>query len=741
MQFGKIIKIFKKGSKVAAKQKGKKGPAPGKSWPSGIRIGVFGHANSGKTIYFTVLNEECKISKNLQLSINDNATAGVFLNNYRSIWGLGSSSDAGTVVDLRGEKKFPDPTQGDKFLLFKAILDMKKSVSVVAYDYDGKAVSISESGELPERVADFMAASHGILFFYDPKLMKAELESQAHVASFVNTLESLSSLQSRLPIPVALVITKSDILPGFSGDQQVRLINPEDEYLVSENFEMFLEKILSHNKIASNSAWAGSVRNILVRLKDFLRVVLTRTLDFQVFFISATGQTPEKIGTEVGRSVYAPPAKMQPVGVREPFYWLLNSILRNRRISKLRTLAKYVTILSIIWMVMYSLPFIYHFSFLYDKPARIESEILEPYEGKIFNTTDPERNRIINAYDNYSRSKLVKWIFTDFQTPAQRIAEGYQRYNQQEAVKQLNGYITEFTLLVKNKNDWPKLDPVDSVAILEKKHEELRDAIKSFHTGNEQSVLYTRSERVLGYWDLFIRVIEKPNDTAVWQTVGEKLTLDRERFGNDFNSNEQKLAEALLAQKVEEVRQVVSQRVAVDLGDKIEEVNGNPSPSYRLDKAVRELKDIRGNLDPKANKQDYQMVNNYITRAEKWNNKQTFKFKVESIPEEGHLHIEVTKTGAKPEWSDDLDKNPQIYAGYEYTLRWQVGDVIHIVFHKPHVNDQESWGVKADDRKTLDSKYSLFEMENGILFESLGKKAVVRFLPNNLQEQLPVLEK
>ncbi|MDD3731123.1 MAG: hypothetical protein PHU88_01970 [candidate division Zixibacteria bacterium] len=739
MQLSSILKIFKKGSKAAGKHKGKKGPAPGKSWPSGIRIGVFGHANSGKTIYFTVLNEECKISKNLQISVTDNATAGEFLNNYRSIWGLGTSSDAGTVVDLRGEKKFPDPTTRDRLLFFKAIIDLNKSVSVVTYDYEGKAVSINETGELPERVLDFMAGCHGILFFYDPKLMKAELESQAHVASFVNMLESLSSLQSRLPIPVALVITKSDILPGFSGEQQVTLISPEDEYLVSENFELFLERVLSSGRIASNSAWAGSVRNVLVRLKDFLRVVLTRTLDFQVFFISATGETPEKIGSEVGRSVYAPPAKMKPIGVKEPFYWLLNSILRNRRISKFRTLAKYVTLLSIIWIVMYSLPFIYHFSFLYDRPVTTEKEILEPYNGRIFNTTDKERNRIIDSYNDYQRSKLVRWLFTDFRTPAQRIAEGYGRYNQQEAIKQLNSYISEFTLTVKNKNLWPKLNPVDSIAILTQKHEELRDAIKSFHTGNEQSILYTRSARVLESWDLFIKVIEKPNDTTLWQTIEDKLNLDRERFGNDFNSEEVKLAEALLDQKVKEVKQVVSKKVAVGLGDKIDEVNNNLSPAYRLDKAVKELQDIRMNLDPRENKQDYQMVSNYINVAEKWNNKRTFRYKVESVPDDGHMHIEVTARGAKPTWPEG---NDQIFPGSEYSLQWKVGDVIHIVFHKPHIGgNEESWGVRADDMKILDSKYSLFEMENGIMFESLGKKAVVKFLPGSLIEQLPKLEK
>ena len=279
MKFSKLFKIFKKGSKVAAGQKGKKSGRD-KGPRSGLHIGIYGHANTGKTVYFTVLNEECKISKRLQISVTDNATAGEFLSNYRSIWGLGTATDVGTVVDMRGEQKFPDPTTGEKELIFNAIIDQSKKVSVITKDYDGKAISISERGELPEAVSDFMSDCDGILFFYDPKIMGAELESQAHVASFVNMLERLSPLDSRLPIPIAVVINKADILPGFGGEEQVVLVSPEDEYLVSEDFELFLEKVLESNKISSNTAWAGTVRQVLVKLKDFLRVVLGRTLDF-----------------------------------------------------------------------------------------------------------------------------------------------------------------------------------------------------------------------------------------------------------------------------------------------------------------------------------------------------------------------------------------------------------------------------------------------------------------------------
>jgi hypothetical protein len=305
---------------------------------------------------------------------------------------LGTAAEAGTVVDFQGEKKFPDPTHGDKVLIFNAIVDRKKKMSIVAYDYDGKTVALApDDAELADKVSDFLEGCDGILFFYDPKILGAELESQARVASFVNMLEKLAPLRSRLPIPMAVVVTKSDILPGFAADEQVSLIGPEEEYLTSEDFESFLEKVLAGPRVASNPNWSGSVRNVLVKLKDFLRVVLRRTLDFQVFFISGTGQEPEKVGSEVGRSIYIPPSRMQPIGVKEPFYWLLNSIIRNKRISRIRALAKYVAIASIIWMILISIPYLLHFKYLYPKPAKVEQRISEAHGGTLITATKEER--------------------------------------------------------------------------------------------------------------------------------------------------------------------------------------------------------------------------------------------------------------------------------------------------------------------------------------------------------------
>lgn len=729
----KLLKIFKKGSKVAAKHKGKKGVKVS-AWPPGTKIGLYGHANSGKTIYFTVLNEECKISRNLQISVTDNATAGEFLSNYRSLWGLGTAADAGTVVDLRGEKKFPDPTQNDRILLFNAIIDRKKKFSIVGYDYPGKSISISEQSEQADKAINFMYECDGILFLYDPKVMGAELESQAHVASFVNMVEGLASQRGRIPIPVALVITKSDILPGFSGDKEVVLIRPEDEYLVSEDFEFFLEKVLESNRIASNTAWAGSVRNVLVKLKDFLRVVLGRTLDFQVFFISATGETPEKIGTDIGRSLYTPPKKMQPVGVKEPFYWLLNAISRNKKISIFRTIAKYAALICLIWIILFSIPNLWHFKLLHPKPQKIEKEVKEAYGGNMYSASEKERERIVKAYNRYEHSFMVKSFFSDFLGPSQRIREAYRHYNQREAIKNLNEYIARFAVIVKDTTLWPRLNPSDSTVILNEGHEKLLSTLQNYHKGDETSILFTRSGRSLAHWEMFITAITNPSDTTIWKTIQEQVQTDQSLYASELSAEERQLGDALSERKVSKVKKEVAKKAAVELDDIIEKINGNDSPAYRLGDAVSELRKIRSSLDPGVDAKSISIIDRYLSQADKWARKRTYNYKVETVPSDGHLHIEVTEKGKDPKWAEES----QILAGFEYKLQWKEGDVIHIAIDT--LMQAEMWGSASSDRTILRDKYSIFNMDGSITFDNIGKKVEIRFIPP-LIDQLPKLDK
>nr|MBN2276499.1 hypothetical protein [candidate division Zixibacteria bacterium] len=734
MKFSKIFGVFKKGAKAAGK-KGKKGEVARFGWPSGTRIGVFGHENSGKTVYFTVLNEDCKIAKNLQISVTDNATAGEFLSNFRNLWGLGTSDGTGTVVDSRGEKNFPDPTGSDKVLQFTAILDRGKKMAVVTYDYNGKAVSISGTNDLAEKVIDFMTGCAGLMFFFDPKILGSELQVQAHVASFVNMLERLAPLESRMPIPIALVINKADILPGFSGDDQVVLVNPEDEHFISDDFEIFLEKVLSSNKIAANSVWAGSVRNILVKLREFLRVVVGRTLDFQVFFVSNTGTSPEKVGADVGRSIYKPPAKINPIGVREPFYWLLHSVVRNKRIGLFKKVTRYVVTASIIWILFYSLPFIYHFSFLMSKPVEVENNILKQYGGNQLSTTDGDRMTIMREYDRYNNRWLVKKMFPDFQLPSKKIYETYKHFNIGAAVGRLDNLIGEFTRIVADSTAWPAFNPNTGELNLNDRHKALLAALDSLHTGEATSVLYVRAGRTKVAWELFAGFLSKRQDLEAARRIQDQVLFDKNN-AEDYGAEEERLGQALLnVAKVKEekvVRKADSEQALTQYNELKDRINNSNEPAFLFGKAVSDLKKILGKLgaDDIAEKQ---AIQKYLREIDKWNEPHSYTYKIVSIPDAGHVHVDVAANGQEPTWADST----QLFEGEELKIKWKIDEDIYIGYDTPGA--PEYWGRTTVGKVVLKGKYDLFAMDGSVEFKDIGKTVIFSFKPS-LQGMLPRLE-
>jgi hypothetical protein len=103
-----------------------------------------------------------------------------------------------------------------------------------------------------------------------------------------------------------------------------------------------------------------------------------------------------------------------------------------------------------------------------------------------------------------------------------------------------------------------------------------------------------------------------------------------------------------------------------------------------------------------------------------------------SIPEDGHLHIEVTEKGKDPTWTEFN----QIFPG-EFKFKWKIGDEIHIAFDLPQ-NDCK-WGKDASDYVVLSGDVSIFEMEGEIKFSNIDKTINIGFTPS-LKDRLPELE-
>ncbi|MFH1374515.1 MAG: GTPase domain-containing protein [bacterium] len=738
MKFGKIFKFFKKGAKAASKRQAKGAPAEGGfEWPAGVRIGVYGHANCGKTVYYTVLNEDSKISRDLQISVTDGATAGVLLANFRHIWGVGTASNEGTVVDLREDKKFPVPTKGERVLQFTAVVDRKKKIKVVAYDYDGKAVAISPKHDFSEKVTDFMSGCDGIVFFYDPKMLGSEEHTQAHVASFIDFVEQLAPLHRRLPIPLALVVTKADCLPGYSperSDKQTVLVTAEDEHFFAEDYEFFLERVLNSNRIASDSEWAASVRNVLIKLKEFLRVVVGRTLNFQIFFVSATGQEPEKIGTEVGRSLYKPPGKISPVGVRQPFYWMLKTITRNKRISILRKVAKYAAVLSLIWVAAYSLPNLYHFQYLLSTTERVEENILGAHKFMKDNLLGTERNRIKNTYDRYSRKWLVRSFYNQFHVSSNRIAELYKGLGTEAAGKRLNLVIADVRDIVGVKDSWPQRYPGGDSLVMDSAHLGIEDELAYFQKLDNTSPLYSRSGRVLIYWELFKQSILASTaavSDSLWGQILRQIEHDRGNYGQDLSPEEKQLLDALMAEGAtqeqvavkEETVQTASSDFAGALSGYEQKMD---DPKYLLVTLPTKLKKLRPNLEGGA----LDSANAYLSQVEYFKNSRAYTFKVVNCPPDHHIHVCVTRPGQEPDWPKAM-----YIAGREFRITWKNGDHILIALDKKHTDpSSETWGVSPMESEELKEPYSIFDLDATLKFNT-GEVTIS--CQESLEEKLP----
>ena len=732
MGAAKIFKLFRKGAKAASrKAKAGKGEAP--TWPPGVRVGIFGQANSGKTVYYTVLHEECKIGRDLQITVTDHATASTLLEHYRNIWGLSTAQGAGTVVDVRGEQKFPDPTEKEQVLIANAVLDGGAKMRLVMYEYNGKRVSLTESAEGRERVFDFMTGCDGILFFYDPKLLKAELQSQAFVASCIALLERLAPLNSSLPIPVGLVITKADLLPGFSGENQVVLIPPESEHWLAGDVDTLLESVLADERVAKNATWAGTVREVLVTLRELLKAVVGRTLDFQVFFVSATGQTPEKVGADVGRSIYVPPRKLTPVGIKTPLYWLLRAVRKNRRLTRFRKTARWVALLAAVWVIAFSLPYLYHLHFLLPRLNQVEQSILKIHEGDVFTLSSQERNAITSAYRRYESNKIVQWLYPSFVAPARTIRGVYTRFSEREALAQLDKAIARFAAVVADSTAWPHVKPGDSTLVLSDTHQNILQELQRFHRGDSTTTFFLRSGRALQYWELFTRAIAHRDDTTYWKVIKQQVQQDRNLYAKELSKAEQQLGDALLKVKLRSTRRVVAQQTAYEFDEQIiPEINDNPDPKFRLVDAVRRLRRIQAKLSP-SDRVHQRMIRDYLRDARRWSRTRTYEAKIIALPGQGHLHVEVTDPDSAPQWTE-LN---QIFEGDAVTLQWKSGQVIHLALDTLGHPCQR--GRDAADKVVLTGPYSIFEMDGDITFPNVKKTVTIQFVPP-LRERLPKLE-
>lgn len=406
----RILSFFKK-LRIKRKKK-EEGEKKGPPLPEGNKIAIFGHLNVGKTVYFVMLHEAAREDPYFRVDPKDDQTHSELLSNLRLLKGLEVSVVDGVRKEKNVERRFPPPTSETKFLNFVASLNQKKRFEFISLDYRGEIASIEEQPELKEDLIKFCLASDCILFFIEPQVIFSELYCRNQLASFKSMLELLVDQRKNLSIPVGLVVTKADLFDGFEGESQAVLINQPCEYAKSKRYTEFVQRLLDQSHIKRHERWKKDLRRVLGRLEDFFDTLSGLSLDFQVFFVSATGFRPPQKTDDKGETVFIPPRQLRPIGVKEPLKWAVSRALIQKRIRVFRTVTKWVFALALIWCLLFSIPNLLNVGFWYPDLAKVENDFKKSgYADEPSKLTEGEKEDFKKDYENYSDKLLVSSFF------------------------------------------------------------------------------------------------------------------------------------------------------------------------------------------------------------------------------------------------------------------------------------------------------------------------------------------
>jgi len=395
-----FLKYFKKATKLTgkAKQPGERGEPIDKSI---YRIGLFGHSDVGKTVFLTSVYAFSKDSPNLQLMAMGD-TQAYLEENFNLMQGKGSDQITRQKIDAR---KFPGATSTEKKLNFSAQIGKTVNVTLETIDYSGQNLYIDSASGIPPELLDFYQICDCILFLIEPDAINSEGELTRRVASFTQLIKQLAGPLKKLKIPIGLVITKADELPGFKSGLQSTLISGGFGYIKAQRFNDFLNGIVKQQYLVEYPEWKKTLRAVLGRFQSFFNPLIKSTLDYQVFFVSSTGNPPQVIGNEPGNLSKTPPADFRPLGVSQPLEWALKRIRACRRAVILNVIFKWFVFISLFLVMMTSLVNVYNIKkidSLVDSISNLRLDKLEAYSD------------LATAFNSYSNNFLIKLFFNDF---------------------------------------------------------------------------------------------------------------------------------------------------------------------------------------------------------------------------------------------------------------------------------------------------------------------------------------
>ena len=396
------------------------------------RIGIYGHKGVGKTVFFAITYAFSKNSPDLELMALGE-TQELLEEKFNLMRGKGMDLETGEKISAR---RFPPLSTGEQQLNFEARVGKSKIIPLNSIDYSGELIYIDNRGELKQSLIDYFKSCECILFFIDPESIKNEGERSNRIASFTDLIAQLSGPDKRLKVPVGLVVTKADEIPGFKSADQSTLIGRGSGYIRALNFAGFLRGVLKQRSVANRPDWKSETEATLNRLESLFKPLMNRSLDFQVFFISSTGNSPETITDDNNRTVKIPPEDLRPLGVSQPFKWAFSRIASYRRAAGYLATLKWAVLIIALAVDLVAFAHIYN-------QMKIRSLFWEI--GQVSGPPSTINRSIANKYQRYANNFIVRNFFGDYSRAA---LQQYNYFSTTSTVQQRSEQEVEFKNLM-----------------------------------------------------------------------------------------------------------------------------------------------------------------------------------------------------------------------------------------------------------------------------------------------------
>jgi hypothetical protein len=433
---------------------------------------VFGHSNAGKTVYFSVLYELLKGNADFKLSPLDNETAANLIENYNLMRGKLLRIKDGRQVEIEGERKFPTMTSETRILKFGLDMSVRKGVKFYTVDYKGETLSIAQPGELRKQFAKFFPFARAALFFLDASVLDTDVLLREQIAAFQTILHDLRDCVPKR-LPVGIVITKADFLEGFSPANPVELLPSGAAVYKGRRKDSFISGLSKVNSGRFGEVWTKTTERMARTLGNLVDSVSAYTLDFQVFFVSATGGMGK-----AATGTVEPPRDIAPSGVADPLMWGFRRIMFNKRKAFWRYLVKWAFALSLMWVVAFSLFNIYHQYSLYDVLGRAETKLADELRSSNGKFAQTQADNIKQKYTSYLDKMPVSAFLGA--TPLVEFAKQRQQFIQS---------CVSFEKTEQEKKEPPKPNYDEKTKAAEADFKRLKDSVATLPAAEKQTAL------------------------------------------------------------------------------------------------------------------------------------------------------------------------------------------------------------------------------------------------------------